>query len=101
MKDFFNFKKILIPTIIPLVFKFGLYFFIIVGIYGIYELNTNIQHFRNIHLYESLRFLFRWFVLYPITLRIVCEVLIILARMNDSLTDVKEQLNTQRENENT
>ena len=53
------------------------------------------------YLYELPFVLLYWFVLFPVILRVVCEILIILARMNASLTDIKEQLNTQQEDENT
>ncbi len=98
MKDFFNFKKITIPVIIPIVFRLGLCFCIIAGIY---QIVANLLTFGSTYLYGLPLVLFLWFVQYPIILRVVCEVLIILARMNDSLTDIKEQLNTQQEGENT
>lgn len=97
MKDFLNIKKILIPTIIPVVFRLGLYFCIVAGIY---QIVVNFRFFGGTYWFELPILLFLWFVLFPLILRIVCEVLIILARMNDSLTDIKEQLNTQQENEN-
>lgn len=98
MRNFFNFNKILIPTIIPLVFRFGLYFILISGIYRIV---VNYRFFLGQFGYELPIYLFLWFILAPILLRIVCEVLIILARMNDSLTDIKDRLNTQQEKEST
>ncbi len=98
MKDFLNLKRILIPTIVPVVFRLGLYVCIFVGIR---QIVTNLLTFGSTNLYELPFVLFYWFVLFPVILRIVCEVLIILARMNASLTDIKEQLNTQQEDEHT
>ncbi len=98
MKDFFNFKKITIPVIIPVVFKLGLCFCIIAGIR---QIVVNFSFIAGPYWFGLPVLIFLWFVLYPIILRVVCEVLIILARMNDSLTDIKEQLNTQQEDENT
>ena len=98
MRDFFNFKKITIPVIIPVVFRLGLYFCIIAGIY---QIVVNFSYVAGPFWFGLPVFIFLWFVLFPVILRIVCEVLIILARMNDSLTDIKEQLNTQQEGENT
>lgn len=96
MRDFLNIKKILIPTIIPIVFRLGLYFCIIAGIYVIL-----FQLFGPKYLYQLPYISFKWFVLYPLIFRIVCEVLIILVRMNDSLTDIKGQLNSPQEEEDT
>ena len=97
MRDFLNIKKILIPTIIPVVFRLGLYFCIITGVYLIVD---NFRFFGHTNWIELPISLFLWFFLFPVILRIVCEVLVILARMNDSLTVIKEQLNTKQESEN-
>ena len=37
MKDFFNFKKMLIPIIIQVGFRIGLYFCFIAGVYQIVQ----------------------------------------------------------------
>ena len=100
MRHFFNFKKILIPTIIPVVFRLGLYFCFIAGIYQIYQIVVNFHFYSGVYWYELPVLLLSWFVIYPIIFRIVCEVLIILARMNESLIDIKEQLNTQQDQVN-
>ena len=96
MRDFLNIKKILIPTIIPVVFRLGLYFCIIAGIY---QIVVNFPFFGRTYWLELPILLFLWFILFPVILRIVCEVLIILARMDASLTDITEQLSTQQEDE--
>lgn len=97
MRDFLNIKKILIPTIIPLVFRLGLFFCIIAGTY---QIVMDFESFGSRYFYTFLFTIFNWFIYIPLILRIVCEVLIILARMHDSLTDIKNQLNTQHEDEN-
>ena len=97
MRNFFSLKTILIPTIIPVVFRLGLYFCFIACAY---QTVVNFESFGSRY-WTSLPFtLFYWLVQIPLILRIVCEVLIILARMNESLTDIKEQLNTQQDQEN-
>ena len=98
MRNFINLKTILIPTIIPVVFRLGIYFCLIICAYQIVD---NFQSFGSRY-WMSLPFLlFNWLVLLPLILRVICEVLLILARMNESLTDIKEKLNTQQETENT
>ena len=94
MKDFFNFKRMLIPIIIPILFRIGIFFFIIAGIIQILEL-PELSYWTEILLIGVV-----WFVIYPIALRIVCEVLIILSDMNNSLTDIKKHLNSQQDQEN-
>lgn len=98
MREFLNIKKILIPIIIPVVFRLGLYFCIIAGIYQIY---VNFRFFGNTYWYELPILLFFWFFLFPVILRIICEVLFILARMSDSLLAINEKLDTQQTNEDT
>lgn len=98
MKNFLSLKTILIPTIIPVVYKLGLYFCFIICAY---QIVSNFESF-GLQYFISLPFiLFYFLVLIPLILRIVCEVLIILARINDSLADIKEKLNTQQEDVNT
>lgn len=95
MKDFLNFKKILIPIIIPVLFRIGLYSCLIIGTYQIVQ---NVRLFSGFSAWQyGLLTGSYWFFLYPILLRIVCEVLIILSDMNDTLTDIKKQLNPQQE----
>lgn len=98
MRDFLNIKKILIPTIIPVVFRLGLYFCVIAGVY---QMVVNFRFFGQTYWYELPILLFLWFFLFPVILRIICEVLIILTRMNDSLANIKEQMNAQQTNEDT
>lgn len=92
MKDFFNFKRMLIPVIIPILFRISVYFFFIAGIFQILQLPDELSDWKEILLIGVI-----WFVLYPIAFRIICEVLIILSDINDTLTDIKKQLNPQQE----
>ncbi len=87
MRDFFNFKRMLIPIIIPTLFRLSIYFCIVAGIYQI------IQHINlfGADLVSILLLAIYWLVLAPLFLRIICEVLIILSNINDSLTEIKNQ----------
>ncbi len=95
MKDFFNFKRMLIPIIIPILFRISVYFFFIAGIFQIVQilqLPDELSDWKEILLIGVI-----WFVIYPIAFRIICEVLIILSDINDTLTDIKKQLNPHQE----
>ncbi len=94
MKDFLKFKRMLIPAIIPILFRISLYFCFIAGVYQIVQ---NYRLFGFKFWYGLLLLPIFWFVLIPVILRIICEVLIILSDMNDTLTDIKKQLNPQQE----
>ena len=80
----------LIPVIIPVVFRLSFYFCLIFGVYQVVQFFSG---FSNLLYILIIGFL--WFILYPILLHIVCEVLIILSDMNDSLTDIKKYTNPQ------
>ena len=97
MKDFFNFKRMLIPVIIPILFRISVYFFIIAGIFQIVQVLQwpGLSHWKEILFIGII-----WFVIYPIAFRVICEVLIILSDMNDTLTDIKNQSKPQQDTDN-
>ena len=97
MKDFLKFKKILIPVIIPVLFRIGLYFSFI---FGVYQIVRSYRLFGTEFWYGLLLLPIFWFVLIPVILRIICEVLIILSDMNDTLTDIKNQSKPQQDTDN-
>jgi phosphotransferase system glucose/maltose/N-acetylglucosamine-specific IIC component len=81
----------LIPVIIPILFRISVYFFFIAGIFQILQ-------FLELSYWKQILFIgVIWFIIYPIAFRIICEVLIILSDMNDTLTEIKKQLNSQQE----
>lgn len=95
MKDFLNFKKMLIPDFIPVLFRISIYTCLI---FGVFQIVINVRFLSGFSAWQYGFFTgFFWFILYPILLRIICEVLIILSDMNDTLTDIKKQLNPQQE----
>lgn len=98
MKDFFNFKKMLIPVIIPVLFRIGIYTCLI---FGVFQIVINVRFLSGFSAWQYGFFTgFFWFILYPILLRIICEVLIILSDMNDTLTDIKNQSKPQQDTDN-
>lgn len=99
MKDFWNFKKMVTPIIIPILFGIGVFLCIVVGIFyifgGISNISGPISYLGVQLIVVGITFL----IFGPITLRIFCEVLIILFSINDTLTDIKTQLNGQQDQE--
>ena len=98
MKDFFNFKKMLIPIIIQVGFRIGLCFCLIMGISQIVQIT---RFFTGTILWQEILLIgIIWFVIYPILLRIVSEVLIILFSINDNLISIKNLLKSQVDSDN-
>lgn len=75
MEDFLAFRKMLTPIIIQIVFWIGIVVCVLGGLASIISGN-------------GLPGLFMLF-LGPIVVRIYCELLILLFKMNDTLTDIK------------
>jgi len=96
MKDFWNFKKMITPIIIQVLFWLGVLGCIIGGIVqivlGIFEGPDPGMIFAGIV----------WLILGPIVVRICSELLIILFSINDILIDIEKQLNrSQDQNDQT
>jgi len=87
MEDFLNFRKMITPTIIKVLFWIGVAACVIgalvmmVGSFGRYGGGAG-------QFLGGLLFL----VLGPIGVRIYCELLILLFRMNDTLIEIKDEL---------
>ncbi len=79
MKSFLTFRKMISPWLIQLAFWIAVVFFISTAI---------------VDITRGSGFLFglEILILGPIAARIVCEVLIIFFRMNDNLTEMRNQL---------
>ena len=95
MKDFFNFKKMITPVIIKVLFWLGILGCIIAGIFQIVMGSTMELGFGGELVFMGIGYI----VLGPIVVRIYCELLIILFSINDTLTDIKKQLNRQQDQE--
>jgi len=95
MKDFLNFKKMVTPIIIPILFWIGTIICIITGIVGIIlsALGATDDSF-------GVGEIALIFFLGPIAIRVYCEFLIILFSVNDKLTDIKDLLKHQQDNHN-
>ena len=93
MKDFLKFKKMITPIIVPILFWIGTVICIIAGI-GFIIIGTTSDF--NLGGGEMVLMGIAYIVLGPIVVRIYCELLIILFSINDTLTDIKKQLNHQQ-----
>ena len=96
MKDFLKFKKMITPIIIPILFWIGAIICIIAGIVFIAMGSMNNYGDRG----EMIIMGFCYLFLGPIVIRVYCEFLIILFSVNDKLTDIKDLLKHQQNNDN-
>ncbi len=98
MKDFLKFKKMITPIIIPILFWVGAIICIIVGVVLIAM--GAIDDDFGADGGEMVLMGFCYLFLGPIAIRVYCEFLIILFSVNDKLTDIKDLLKHQQDNDN-
>ena len=91
MENFLKFKKMVTPIIIQILFWIGLVTCVIVGIVDITVGVTS--HSGGTTVLKGIG----WLVLVPIGVRIYCEILIVIFSINNTLTDLKNLLKHQRE----
>ena len=91
MENFLKFKKMVTPIIIQMLFWIGLVTCVIVGIVDITVGVTS--HSGGTAVLKGIG----WLVLGPIGVRIYCEILIVIFSINNILTDLKNLLKHQRE----
>ena len=97
MKDFLNFKKMITPIIIPILFWIGAIISIIAGIvFIVMGAIANFGPGGGEMVFMGFCYLF----LGPIIIRVYCEFLIVLFSVNDKLTDIKDLLKGQQDNDN-
>ena len=97
MKDFLKFKKMMTPIIIPILFWIGTIISVIAGI--VFIALGAIDNF-GADGGEMVLMGFCYLFLGPIVIRVYCEFLIILFSVNDKLTDIKDLLKRQQDNDN-
>ena len=87
MNDFLSFRKMITPVIIQALFWLGTVICVLSGLIGIIAgARTSFGGGRAV--------LFGLFLMFvgPVLVRIYCEILIVLFRMNESLTDISNSL---------
>ncbi|MBD3182062.1 DUF4282 domain-containing protein [Candidatus Poribacteria bacterium] len=83
--DFLSFRKMLTPIIIQIIFWVGVIFCVIGGVISIVMgavANEAINVLYGIVL----------FIIGPLAVRIYCEILIVVFRINDTLTEIENKL---------
>jgi Domain of unknown function (DUF4282) len=96
MKEFLTFRRMVTPAIVQVIFWLGTAACILGGLFGIVSapfanpgfLTTKSQAVVA-QLFSSAAVL----ILGPIAVRIYCELVILVFRMNETLTDIKNGLN--------
>jgi hypothetical protein len=88
MKDFFAFRRMLAPWIIRIGFIIGLLTLMTVGLYDIF----------NPHLSATLGLFI--IIVGPVLLRLLLEMFIVAFALNESLTDIRNQLKKNVSTEN-
>jgi len=78
VKDYFLFKRMLIPFLVQIIFWLGVITAIVAGIMDITQGNW---------IYGILTI-----ILGPIIVRMICEYIVVLFEINDTLTDIKEMI---------
>jgi hypothetical protein len=86
-KDFLTFKKMITPTIIQLLFWILAGLAVILGLIGIVNGATS-SFGGGGQVLAGLMLL----VLGPVAVRVYCEILIVLFRMNETLTEIRNSL---------
>jgi hypothetical protein len=89
MKEFLSFRRMITPTIIQIIFWIGVVLCVLGGLICMIAGATN-QYGGGAHVLKGLMLL----LLGPVAVRVYCEILILFFRMNDTLTDIRN--NTQK-----
>ncbi len=79
MKDFLCFRSMMTPTLLQIIFWLGTIFAVFAGLYVIF-----IHHKFSIGL--------QILILGPLLLRVLCEMMIVIFRVNDNLKKISQQL---------
>lgn len=78
-KDFFSFRRMLTPLIIQILFWIGFIVCVIAGIITLFAPNGLVKGLETL-------------ILGPLLVRIVCELVILFFRINETLTDIRHAL---------
>ena len=87
MGDFADFKKMITPTVVKLLFWLMVLFCVITGGMSVFA-SFQIRNGGNILLITGLA----WIIIGPLVARIWCEILIVLFAINDTLTDIRNSI---------
>ena len=90
MNDYLSFRKMLTPVIIQIIFWIGAVICVLGGIIGI--VTSAVADNAIMILYSILTML-----LGPLVVRIYCEILIVVFRINDNLVEMNKKLDIEEE----
>lgn len=90
-RDFLEFRKMITPSIIKVIFWIGVVVCVLVGIIGILR-GAVAKYGGGAQVLGGILFLF----VGPLLVRIYCELLILFFRMNETLTDIKNNMESRR-----
>jgi hypothetical protein len=88
MHDFLRFRKMITPVIVQVLFWIGAAACVLVGLAAIRQGLIAYVSYQQVIL--GLLFL----IAGPLAVRILCELLILLFRMNETLTDIRRRMDT-------
>ena len=78
LRDFFTFRRMLTPMIIQFLFWIGIVATTLSGIMGMFTPGSFFHGLQTL-------------IFGPIIIRLACELIILFFRMNETLTDIKNQ----------
>ena len=84
IKDFFSFRRMLTPVLIQILFWIGFVVCVVAGV---------VTMFTPHGLAKGLQTL----ILGPLLVRIICELVILFFRINETLTDIRNKLSQDKE----
>ena len=87
MDDFLNFRKMLTPVIIRILFWIGVAISVLVGLGGILK-GIGSDYGGGAMVFMGLL----WLLIGPVIVRVYCELLIVIFSINDTLTDIRNDL---------
>ena len=92
--DFLVFRKMITPIIIQIIFWMAVAFSLIFGLVSILMVLVASPHVDGLITLGGLFGSVLWMIVGPVIARVYCEILILFFRMNDTLTEIKN--NTDR-----
>ncbi len=92
MNDYLNFKKMITPLIIQILFWISVVVVVIMGLIMIYQ-GANARYGGGSMIFSGLLMI----LIGPIVVRVYCELLIVIFSINDTLTNVKNLLKNKEE----
>jgi hypothetical protein len=87
MKDFFEFKKLITPAVIKVIFMLGVVLSFFMGTLDIKAGVNAIDFGGSALIFAGILKIFFG----PIVVRVWCEIIVVLFKINDSLTEIKRE----------